>query len=160
MESKDFTARRHTVIYDQTLNSTPGKIFPLLCPNREYEWIETWKCDIVFSNSGFAELDCVFNTDFPGDVKETWMVDKYERDKNIQFIRFSDIRVMRYSISLTDNKNGSTSATWELTITSLNSAGNQYLENFSDPEFKNKIKNLERMLNHYLTTGEMLRMGK
>ena len=132
----------------------------MLCPKREYDWIETWNCDIIFSNSGFAELDCVFNTNFPGDVKETWIVDKYDKGKNIQFIRFSEIRVMRYSISLIDNIDGTTTAKWELIMTSLNNEGNLYIENFSNLEFTNRLKALEKMLNYYLTTGEMLRMSK
>jgi hypothetical protein len=157
MDIKNFAARRHYVYHEQLLNSTPDKIFPLLCPKREYEWIETWKCDILFSNSGFAELDCVFNTEFPGDVKETWVVDKFDKDKNIQFIRFSDIRVMRYCISLFNNNNGTTSAKWELIITSLNTEGNIYIEKFSDVDFANRVKALEKMLNHYLAKGEMFR---
>lgn len=160
MKSEIFKSRQHYVFYDQFLNSTPDKIFPLLCPKREYDWIETWNCDIIFSNSGFAELDCVFNTNFPGDVKETWIVDKYDKGKNIQFIRFSEIRVMRYSISLIDNIDGTTTAKWELIMTSLNNEGNLYIENFSNLEFTNRLKALEKMLNYYLTTGEMLRMSK
>ena len=160
MNSKNFIPERHYVFCEQLLNSTPDKIFPLLCPKREYDWIETWKCDILFSNSGFAELDCVFNTEFPGDVKETWVVDKYDKDKCIQFIRFSDIRVMRYCISLFKNSNGTTSAKWELIVTSLNAEGNIYIEKFSDVEFANRVKALEKMLNHYLETGEMLRSSK
>lgn len=40
----------------------PEKVLPLLCPIREYEWIEIWECEMIHSNSGYAELDCVFKT--------------------------------------------------------------------------------------------------
>ena len=157
MESKIFKSKQQYVYYDQLLKSTPDKIFPLLCPKKEYDWIESWKCDIIFSNSGFAELDCVFVTGLPEDTKETWIVDIFDKDKKIQFARFSGSRIIRHSISLTDNNNGTTTAKWEQTITSLNSEGNLYIEKFFKIEFEKRIKALEKMLNYYLTTGKMLR---
>jgi hypothetical protein len=157
MKNDNFKSNRSYVSCEQLLNSTPDRIFPLLCPKREYEWIETWKCDMIFSKSGYAEQDCVFSTEFPGDVKEMWIVDKYEKDKMIQFIKFSESRIIRYCISLTDNNNGTTTAKWEQTITSLNNEGNLYIENYSSADFYKKIKSLEKMLNHYLETGKMLR---
>ena len=160
MEKNNFKSKQLYIYCEQLLNSSPNIIFPLLCPNREYEWIETWKCEIIFSNSGFAELDCVFKTDFPGDVKETWIVDRFEKDKIIQFIKFSEPRVIRYRITLTDNNNCTTTAKWEQTITSLNNEGNSYIENFSESNFINRIKALEKMLNYYLTTGKMLKLSK
>jgi hypothetical protein len=141
----------------QLLVASPEKVFPLLCPTREYDWIETWKCDLLFSKSGFAELDCIFATHFPGDEREIWVVDRYEPNALIQFVRVSENRVIRYSIRLTDNGDGKTFAQWEQTITALTEAGNRYLENLSDVEFGKKIKGLENLHNHYLETGEMLR---
>jgi hypothetical protein len=158
MNETNFNAKRHSACHTQNLHSTPDKIFPLLCPKREYEWIETWKCDIISSESGFAEPDCIFSTHFPGDIKETWFVDIYEKNERIQFIRFSETRVMRYSISLHDNKDGTTSALWELRIISLNDKGNMYIDNFLDEVYKTRIAALEKMLNHFLATGKMLRM--
>ena len=46
--------------------ATPDRVFPLLCPVREYEWIPGWECDVLHSVSGVAEEDCVFRTRFPG----------------------------------------------------------------------------------------------
>jgi hypothetical protein len=157
MEDKLFNAKRKYVSCEQLLKATPDRIFPLLCPKREFDWLETWKCDILFTKSGYAESDCVFRTDVPGDVKETWLIDRYEKNKTVQFIKFSEQRVIRYGIILTDNKNSTTAAKWEQTITSLNADGNLFIENFSDSEFEKKIKNLEKQLNYYLETGKMLR---
>lgn len=158
MKNDNFKSNRNYIFCEQLLKSTPDKIFTLLCPKREYEWIETWNCNIMFSESGFAEPDCIFTTEFPGDEKETWYVDKYEKDKIIQFIRFAESRIIKYRITLTDNQNGTTTAKWEQLITSLNEKGNLYIENFNDTDFRKKIKGLEKMLNHYLKTGEMLKL--
>lgn len=150
--------KRKYLSASQSLAASPERVFPLLCPTREYDWIEEWKCELVFSRSGFAELDCVFATHFPGDEKETWVVDRFEPDQLIQFIRSSENRVIRYCIQLADNGNGTSTAKWEQWLTSLTDEGTRYIENLSNSEFGEKIKALEKMLNHYLETGEMLRL--
>jgi len=157
MNKNNFEANRCFLCAEQHLNSTPDKVFPLLCPNREYEWIETWQCDLIYSDSGFGELDCIFRTAFPGDGEEIWITDRMELNKIIQFIRVSNHRAIRYSINLFDNGDGTTTARWEQVVTALNKEGIQYVESCSIPEFEKRIKGLERMLNHYLNTGEMYR---
>jgi hypothetical protein len=159
MNNEIFQSRRLVVCCNQQLNFKPEKVFPLLCPQREYEWIESWKGKIIYSESGFAELDCVFSTGLPGDSREIWITDRYVEFKRIQFIRFSPSRVIRYNITLTDNKDGTTTARWEQIITSLNNEGNAFIENFSNAGYEKLIKALEKMLNHYLATGEMLKMA-
>jgi hypothetical protein len=133
-------------------------VFPLLCPQREYDWIESWKGKIIYSKSGFAELDCVFSTVLPGGIKEIWTVDLFIKNEKIQFVRFTESRVIRYCITLIDNKNGTTTANWEQTITSISEEGNTYIGNFSDIEYETLIKSLEKMLDYYLTTGQILKM--
>jgi hypothetical protein len=112
----------------------------------------------MYSKSGFAELDCIFTTHFPNDCFETWVTDKYIPNQEIQFIRVSEERVIRYSIQLTENTDGTTEACWEQTITSLNPKGNIYIENFDDKAFFLKIKHLEKLLNHYLETEQMMKI--
>ena len=157
MNNINFKPAKKYVSCMQILQASPEKVFPLLCPKREFDWIDGWDCKIIYSESEYAEQDCIFTTDFPGDVKETWFVDKYEKNKQIQFIKFSEQRAVRYTISLSENNDGTTSAKWEQTIISLNSDGNLFIENFSDEEFNKKIKGLEEKMNHYLLTGEMLK---
>ena len=157
---EEFKAKRIFVSHKQLLKSTPEKVFPLLCPVKEYDWIETWKCELIYSNSGFAEKDCIFATGVPGNEKRTWVVDEYEKNEYIQFIVFTNMYVIRYKISLTGRDDGTTEAVWEQTITALNSEGNNYTQNFSISEFKAMIERLERMINYYLETGEMLKETK
>jgi hypothetical protein len=157
MEKEIFKARRLVVSCNQLLNFKPDKVFPLLCPQREYEWIESWRGKIIYSESGFAELDCVFSTESDGNAREVWITDRYKENKRIQFIRFTPSRVIRYNITLTDNNDGTTTARWEQTITSLTEEGNSYIGNFSSSGYEKLIRALEKMLNHYLATGEMLK---
>lgn len=154
-----FISKRTIKRYVQKLNASPDKIFPLLCPTMEYKWIQPWKCEMIFSQSGFAEDNCVFRTNFPEDIEpENWIVSHYEKDKTIQFIRFNNSIVIRYNITLVDNGDSTTDAATEQIITGLNEKGNKYIDSYKDELYMEEVSTLEKMLNHYLYTGEMLRI--
>jgi hypothetical protein len=157
MSDNEFSAVRTIKIAAQHLLAPPDKVFPLLCPTREYDWIEPWKCRLVYSESGYAEQDCIFVTDFPGEGEDVWVVSVYRPSEEIQFVRFNGRRVIRYGITLTDNGDGTTEAEWKQVLTGLNEEGNRLLEGQTDEAYQQKISVLERLLNHYLTTGEMLK---
>lgn len=152
-----FTALRTVKTAKQHLLAPLDKVFPLLCPTREYEWIETWKCRIVHSESGFAELDCIFVTDCPNEGEDVWVVSVYRPNEEIQFIRFNGRRVIRYSINLTDNGDETTTAEWKQIITGLDEEGNRLVAGVAEEAYRQRIAGLERRLNHYLTTGTMLK---
>jgi hypothetical protein len=158
-DNNEFSALRTVTTAKQHLLAPPDKVFPLLCPTREYDWIETWKCRMVHSKSGFAELDGIFVTDFPHEGDDVWVVSDYRPNEEIQFVRFNGRRVIRYSITLTDNGDGTTEAEWTQILTGLNEDGNRLVEGVTDEAYRQRIAGLERRLNHYLTTGEMLRGG-
>jgi hypothetical protein len=134
------------------VSASPDRVFPLLCPVREYEWIETWKCEMVHSKSGFAELDCVFKTRH-GDTEDVWTVSRYEPNERIEFVVNSVFRVMRYGFTLSQEGERATKIVIEQTATALNREGGRHAE---DPQFEIHMKTLEIMLNHYLLTGKMI----
>ena len=74
-------------------------------------------------------------------------------------MRFNGKRVIRYIITLADSGDGATRAEWKQIITGLNEEGNRLVEGLSDEAFQQRILGLEQQLNHYLTTGRMLREG-
>lgn len=148
--------QRRTVMQ---LNADPESVFPLLCPVRETEWIDTWKCEMVYTDSGQAEADCVFKTAFPADGPEdVWVVSRYEPPRVIEFIRTNPLRVMRYTISLERAAPG-TRAVWTQLITGLSPEGDRWVAALDDAAFARRMGDLERMLNHYLATGRMLADG-
>jgi hypothetical protein len=156
-DNRDFSAVRAVKTCLQHLLAPPDKVFPLLCPTREYEWIEPWKCRMVHSQSGFAELDCIFVTDFPNEGEDVWVVNVYRPSEEIQFVRSNGRRVIRYSITLADNGDSTTKAEWKQVLTGLDEEGNRLVESVTDEAYQQRILAFERRLNHYLTTGEMLR---
>lgn len=149
-------ARRTIKTAVQHLSAPPDKVFPLLCPTREYEWIKPWKCRMIYSESGYAEQDCIFITDFPGEEEDVWVVSNYRPHEEIQFVRFNPTRTIRYTITLVDNRDGTTTAEWTQVLTALNDKGNRLLDELTEDAYRQEISTLEQMLNHYLTTGEML----
>jgi hypothetical protein len=156
--TNEFSAQQTVKIAKQHLSATPDKVFPLLCPTREYDWIETWKCRMIRSKSGFAELDCLFATDFPNDGEDLWVVSVYRPNEEIQFVRFNGRRTIRYNIALIDNGDGTTEAEWKQVLTGINEAGNRLVESVTDEAYKQRIAALEQMLNYHLTTGKMLKL--
>ena len=44
----------------QIWSASPEKIFPLLCPVREMDWIPEWAPKLVISDSGVMEPGCIF----------------------------------------------------------------------------------------------------
>jgi hypothetical protein len=68
---------RATRTYTQRLIAEPAAVFPLLCPVREAEWIDSWHPPFVISSSGLAEPDCVFAT--PAEpFNAIWYITRHE----------------------------------------------------------------------------------
>jgi hypothetical protein len=161
----DFRARTSRNSIVQQLQAPPGKVFPLLCPVREYEWIEPWNCEVLHSDSGIAEKNCVFRTGFFGEPSkagkpdepssDVWVVNRYEPDSRIEFVRVNALRVSCLSMTLTDNGDGTTRSLVEQFLVGLNEQGNESLGAIEE-SFSLEFRMGEAMLNHYLTTGTML----
>ena len=73
-----FKAVRVSHEYTQTNEAPPDKVFPLLCPVREADWVPGWKYNLIYSESGVAEDGCVFSTPNDGGPDTTWMVTRYD----------------------------------------------------------------------------------
>ena len=153
-----FKSIRVVKSYTMNLCAPPADVFPLLCPVREYEWIEPWSCDMVFSASGVAENNAVFRTDFPAQGgRETWIICRYEKDRAIEFIRVvPEHKVNRLDVALTAARD-SCIVKWTHTYTGLSEAGNQWIRRLTDDAFRAEKELLERLLNHYLKTGTMMK---
>ena len=153
--------RRTTKQHTMRLGGSPAAIFPLLCPVRESEWVEPWRCTMIYSDSGYAEQDCIFQTEFPQDgPPDTWVVSRYERPTVIEFVRVNARRAIRYTITLYAAAEGNTEAEWRQVITGLDADGDAWVEGLSEDDFRGRMGALERMLNHFLATGRMLKASE
>jgi len=151
--TRTHVVRQHRML----LKARPEKVFPLLCPVREYEWIEPWSCSMVYSSSGVAELDCVFQTTFPDDgPPDTWVISRHEVPARIEFVRINARRAMRYEIALAPAGENETRADWTQVITALDEEGDRLVGAITETGYAAEMETLERLLNHFLATGERL----
>ena len=156
-----FKPLRITKETELDITARPEKVFPLLCPVREYEWIEPWRCQMRYSESGVAENNCIFETDFPHNGgPETWTVSRYEKNRCIEFVRFTaQEKVVKLDVWLTGTPQGTTRLLWRKTFTGLSPQGNRVVRAIAGDQFEPEAEMIASMLNHYLGTGKMLSSG-
>ncbi len=147
--------------YTHKVAAPPSKIFPLLCPVLEYEWIEDWSCEMIHSVSGVAEYGCIFKTNLPRvrGLEEIWVVSRYEPEAGvIQFVvTCQESHVMKLDIDLKDCGDGTTQVRWSHTFTSLTDKLLDLMKNLQGEMYVDMMARLSESLNHYIRTGEMLK---
>lgn len=149
------TGRRSRLRWEDemTVPARPERVFPLLCPVREYDWIPTWTCEMIHSVSGVAEDGCVFRTHFPRDGGTmTWVVSVYEPPLRIEFSCVAPERfVMRLKIRLAPGGEERTLIDWRREYLSLSEAGDRHLaEHMTETARREMMESLERFLREYL----------
>ena len=138
------------------LSASPDWVFLLLCPVREHEWIPIWWARLVHSRSGFAELDCVFTTDQPGEGKRTWICTRHEPHHGIGYTSFSSAGyIMRLEIGLQAVANG-THVSWSRRFIATSPEGNDWVARLPRPGTSPATQALAELLDHFLATGTML----
>jgi len=154
-----FQARRVTKDHTRKISASPADIFPLLCPVREYDWIDGWTCRMIHSDSGVAENNCIFKTSFPRGAEETWVVSHYDPDRYIiQFVVFNpEAYVMKLDFSLQSCGVNITLVSVRNTFTGLSEKGNAFVANYTDGTNASAVSRLFEALEHYCTTGKMLK---
>ena len=156
-----FMGEQKMVTARMRLGFGAGAIWPLLCPVREYDWIEDWRCRMIRSASGVNELGCVFTTrraedggDAAGD--DVWVTSRFEPFGRLEFVRVNRLRAVRFEIAIEPDGDG-TMLTWTQHLTSLRPDGDAVVAAMTRERFAARIARLEQMLDHYLRTGTMLR---
>ncbi len=154
-QQKQNKANRKSLNFSVTLNTTVEEFFPLLCPAREADWIPDWDCDLIYTESGYAEDKCVFVTDKSNSVGDgVWIFTGYKENDYVEFVRFQENTLLAVKITVADNGDGTVTGTWHVMATALNERGNKELEQM--PGSEQRANALGKMLNHYLTTGKTI----
>jgi len=153
MSKPNFNAKRKHIASQHRINADIEQVFPLLCPTREFDWIEKWDCEVIYSQSGLAELGCIFSTsNSDGGGKDIWLISHYEKNQRIQFVRVNSIRSIRYELTLSHTGN-KTDILWQQEITALNEQGNEFIEMVKQSDFDKQIEMLGELLNYYIENG-------
>ncbi len=148
--------KRKIQTYEKVFSFPPEKVFFQFCPSRELDWIEGWDCDLVYTSTGYVEDDCIFTTPETNMIGPgLWIFTRYEPNQKLELVRIiGESIVIHFRINLTDNGDGTSTGTWNLTFTALNESGNEMVESMPDqnPEFVRAIDSLE----FFLKEGEMM----
>jgi hypothetical protein len=155
--------KRIVCAHEELIKVLPEKVFPLLCPVEELKWIDNWQYQLVYTDSGVNENNCIFIEDLSGivlfdsPVPITWITTLYEPNSRIQFVLMcSDIAVIKFDIWLRNQDNGISSIQLKFTYTSLK-------EDVVYERIKEKLTTilifLATSLKHYCETDELLKMS-
>jgi hypothetical protein len=139
----------------QRLRASPQRVFPLLCPVRETEWVDGWLPERVISSSGVAERDCVFIT--PDELgTEFWYVTRHEPESFfVEMLKIlPGVTACRLEIQLIwDGAECAADVTY--THTSIGLAGDGFVAKFTAEYYQTFMQNWEKALNHFLTTDRL-----
>ena len=161
-EIRPYTVRKRArFAHPMTVHAAPEEIFPLLCPVREFDWIPYWACELIYTESGVAERNCVFQTNKPGEGVDTWVVSHFEPPTRISFVRVDPKRTVQYDIFLrpgsTEGGGEVTKLDWIQELTALNDDGDRFVGEQKESDFAAMIEKVEAMLEYFLRHGEPLR---
>lgn len=154
-----FKARRITHRYCQTNMAPPEQVFPLLCPVREAQWLDGWQYRMLYSESGLVEKGCIFSTSQDGEEDTLWVATRYDPIAHeITFARFTPgSKVCVLEIAAEPSGTQRTRVHITYTYTALTTAGQQFIDGFTEAAFLKAVRFWEKAINHYLTTGEKLK---
>ncbi|HWQ62701.1 MAG TPA: hypothetical protein VN521_10335 [Negativicutes bacterium] len=135
----------------------PEKVFPLLCPVREKEWLDGWNYEMIHSKSGLAEQGCAFTTDLPPEGRAYWLMTRHEPPHEAEYVRFvPGLMFVTLSLKLTE-RDGGTTLDITLTHTGVAEKGNAFVAAQAEAQFARIMRRMESALNHFFATGTMLK---
>jgi len=136
--------------YQQTIDASPERVFPLLCPVREREWLPGWACRMVYSQSGLAEPGAVFTT--AGELGETvWLVSEHVAPRRVAFVRFQPEGLAVWcEIELAPLDDGRSRVSIVYTYTAVNDQGGTALAALTEEAWQKMQTYWESSMNDWL----------
>lgn len=158
MKNSEFRPQRIVREYRQTINALPAEVFPLLCPVREAEWLDGWRYNMIYSESGLVEEGAVFSTPSEGEADTVWIVTKHDAKTHVvEFARFthnSRTCFLKIAVKPKDGRRSFVDVSY--TYTGIAPAGNDFIDNFSEEIFLEAVAFWEKSMNYFLDTGQKL----
>ena len=142
--------------FSGTWPTTVEELFPLFCPAREADWIPGWDCELIYTDSGYAEEKCVFRTGKSNSAGDgVWVFTGYEKNKFVEFVRFQEDVLTHAKITVTDNNDGTVTATWNVITTALTERGNKEVGKMKEGDQRHDVHS--KLIDHYLKKGETIK---
>ena len=154
-----FQGLQKTFSFTQINHGNIDQVFPLLCPVREKDWLYGWDYQMIYSQSGLIEKDCVFTTPGPGKNDTVWQVTQYDQENYfIEFVRVAPSEnIVKINIQLEKIEENQTRVHIYYQYTGLSEAQNKFIKNELEQAFTESMKWWEQSINHYMATGKMLK---
>ena len=143
---------RKVIKHSQPFQTTPDKLFPLLCPTTELDWLDGWHCELIYSRSLYQEYNLIFKTNY-FNMDEVWVTSHFEPNRALEFVRVSEHVSAKVDVRLCDNLDGTTTGDWIVIITALTSKGNEMLSHLKPDDEPMAI--LLDALDHYIDHHEI-----
>jgi len=123
---------RKVIKHTQKFSASPEKVYSLLCPTTEYDWMDGWHCETIYSKSLYQEYNNIFKTDY-FNFPEVWVISHFQPNRIMEFVRVSEHLSIKVDARLCDNLDGTTTGDWIVNATALTEQGNMAL-NSMNPE--------------------------
>ncbi len=147
--------KRVTTDYTVTITSSPDYIFPLLCPVEELKWIPGWKYDLIYSESGKNENNCIFaeymtGPHFLGNKKierTLWTTTQHDTINHIiHFLIVNAFLHIKLEVELMPDGKDKTNIKWTMIATSVN----EQINSLMNEEMINKMNFMLKLLSDLL----------
>lgn len=152
--------RRHVVLeYAHDLTPAPDRVFPLLCPVREFEWIHDWRCELVHTTTGVVEKACVFVTPYPPEGRTVWVTSVHDpAARRVEFVRVSGEKLVNLMALRVEPQGPGSRIHVQFTLIALDPAGQAIVDQAraTGAPFADIARSIARRVEHFLTTGRML----
>jgi hypothetical protein len=149
--------RRATRSASFAVRGGADRVFPLFCPVREREWLESWNPGVVYSQSGLAEPECVFTSaDRNGDT--IWVVAHHDpHARVVKMVRVTPgFTACVLDISVVPVSSSECEVAVTYSHTALSEAGEIFVDAYSDEAYRKMMAHWQTALDFYLAHGSPL----
>jgi hypothetical protein len=142
---------RLTRAYRQTLHAAPRHVFPLLCPEREKQWLPGWDARMIYSESGVAEPRAVFATHDGDGNAVVWLFAAHKPSRHLHLIRWHpEGMLVDIELDLSSPQADMTCLDVRYTYTATSEAGRQRIAAMTPEQWQAQMTHWETHLDAWL----------
>lgn len=134
------------------VHSTIDKVFPLLCPKREEEWIPGWECETLWSRSGYNEEGAVFRTRKPYGTELYWTTLKFDiGERTVDFLNLAPgLYLFRFVITVEPEASGTLRIVFSQTFTPISEEGDALIRKYEAEDLGARLQALAGFMTKFL----------
>ena len=154
------TAERVSHVYEQHLEAPPERVLPLLAPLAERAWASGWEPEMRWEPAG-GGAGTLFVVRHPKHADTVWLLDTWEpASGHVHYLHVTPgSDVTEIDIRLRPDGKERSIATVRYSWTALGEPGVALVRGKTPEAYVHFMREWERELNHFLTTGKKLPSG-